>query len=250
MKEIILPSINGVKSILQACNLPGSKVRRLVVTSSFASVIDVHRNPPPGPDFTYTADHWNPLTYEEAVHPQTSPVVAYRGGKKFAELEAWDFVAREKPAFDLVTLCPPLVFGPIVHPLSDISQLNESNTTLQKVAKGADPLPEARVAAWVNVKDLAEAHVQALLKPEAGGKRYIPASPQPFTYELAADIIKDEFPWAQDTVTKNYTPGRDPLSKYKLDGIKITEELGVKYSPFRQTVIDLIKQLKEFQPSS
>jgi hypothetical protein len=73
------------------------------LTSSFASVIDVGKKV--GPEFTYTGKDWNPLTYEEAADPATSAVVAYRGSKKFAEVEAWDFVKRQKPSFDLVTLC-------------------------------------------------------------------------------------------------------------------------------------------------
>lgn len=213
------------------------------MTSSFASVIDASKNP--GPEFTYTGADWNPLTYEEAADPKTSAVVAYRGSKKFAELEAWNFMSREKPSFDLVALCPPMVFGPVVHPVADASQLNESNATLWSVAQGADPLPAARVSAWIDVRDLAEAHVEALLRSEAGGKRYIPASGEPFTYELAADIIKEEFPWARNVVTKNYESGKAPATSYHLDGPTVTRELGVTYRRFRETVVDLVRQVKE-----
>lgn len=244
-KELILPAINGVKSILRACNLPGTKVRRLVITSSFAAVLDVEKNNILGPDFTYTGEHWNPITYEESIDPKASPVVAYRGGKKYAELAAWDFIAKEKPPFDLVTLCPPMVFGRIVHPISDPSELNESNSNLWKIAQGSDPLPEARVPGWINVKNLAEAHAEALLRPEAGGKRYVLASTEPFTYEAAADIIKEEFPWARDIVTKNYISGKEPLAKYKYDGARVAQELGITFTSFRETVVDLIKQVKE-----
>jgi nucleoside-diphosphate-sugar epimerase len=213
------------------------------LTSSFASVIDISKNP--GPDFTYTGAHWNPITYEESVDPATSAVVAYRGSKKFAELEAWNFMKREEPPFDLVTLCPPMVFGPIVHPVASIAQLNESNAVLWGVAAGADPLPAARVSAWIDVRDLAEVHVQALLTPDAGGKRYIPASGEPFCYEYAADIIKEKFEWARNTVTANYEAGKRPGPTYKLDGETVTRELGVKYRSFEQTVEELVRQVKE-----
>ncbi|KAH1937468.1 hypothetical protein KXW75_002661 [Aspergillus fumigatus] len=242
-QELILPAINGVKSILAASAKPGSTVKRVVLTSSFASVIDISKNP--GPDFTYTGAHWNPITYEESVDPATSAVVAYRGSKKFAELEAWNFMDREGPPLDLVTLCPPMVFGPIVHPVASIAQLNESNAVLWSVAAGADPLPAARVSAWIDVRDLAEAHVQALLTPEAGGKRYVPASGEPFCYEYAADIIKEKFLWARETVTTNYEAGKRPGPTYKLDGATVTRELGVKYRSFEQTVEELVRQVKE-----
>ncbi|KAJ5101409.1 3-beta hydroxysteroid dehydrogenase/isomerase [Penicillium alfredii] len=242
-EELILPAINGVKSILSASAKPGSKVQRIVMTSSFASVVDVNSNPPP--DFTYTAAHWNPLTYEEAVDPVSSSVVAYRGSKKFAELAAWDFIKDQKPQFDLVALCPPMVFGPVVHPVSKLEQLNESNSVLWSVAAGADPLPGARVPAWIDARDLAEAHVQALITPEAGGKRYIPVSPNPFSYELAADIIRAEFEWAEDTVTRNYTAGEKPRASYGVDGETVARELGVKYRPFKEAVVGLIGQVHQ-----
>lgn len=224
-------------------------MRRLVITSSFAAVVDVTKNNILGPDFTYTGSHWNPLTWEESIDPATSAVVAYRGGKKFGELEAWDFVGREK-TFDLVTFCPPMVFGPVVHPLSDPSQLNDSNSNLWKIVQGADPLPSARVPGYVHVKTLADAHVEALLRPEAGGKRYLAAHSEPFTYEMAADIIKEEFPGVREIVTKNYDSGKEPVAKYLIDGAKLTTELGVKYTPFREAVVDLVQQMYELSKAN
>ncbi|KAJ5469380.1 hypothetical protein N7539_008998 [Penicillium diatomitis] len=241
-KDLILPAINGVKSILSASAQSGSKVRRIVLTSSFASVLDVDRNPPP--DFVYTAEHWNPLSYETAIDPGSSSVVAYRGSKKFAELAAWEFIKTNAPRFDLVTLCPPMVFGPTVHPVSSVDQLNESNAVLWSVAAGADPLPTARVPAWVDVRDLAEAHVQALMSPGAGGKRYIPVSPEPFSYESAADIIKDQFEWAVDSVTRDYEAGKKPQASYGVDGETVARELHFRYHRFRETVVDFVVQVR------
>ncbi|KAB8262068.1 pyridoxal phosphate-dependent transferase [Aspergillus pseudonomiae] len=241
-QELIIPAINGVKSILSASAKQPS-VKRVVLTSSFASVVDISKTY--NGDFTYTGSHWNPLTYEEAIDPATDAVVAYRGSKKFAELEAWQFIEREKPSFDLVTLCPPMTFGPVVHPVSGVAGLNESNAVLWSVASGADPLPVARVSAWIDVRDLAEAHVQALLKSEAGGKRFVPASGEPFSYELAADIIRGRFGWARDTVTGNYESGKKPVQGYKLDGEAVTRELGVRFRSFEETVVDLVGQVKE-----
>jgi nucleoside-diphosphate-sugar epimerase len=212
------------------------------MTSSFAAVVDVNSTPPPG--FTYTAADWNPLTYETSISRDSNSVVAYRGSKKYAELAAWEFVKDQKTPFDLVTLCPPMVFGPVVHPVPNVEQLNESNSVLWSVAAGADPLPGARVSAWIDARDLAEAHVQALLTPEAGGKRFILASPEPFSYEYAADIIRGEFGWGKESVTSNYQMGEKPTSSYGVDGETVARELGVTYRPFKETVVDLVGQIK------
>lgn len=240
-EELILPAINGVKAILSAAGKnPG--IKRIVLTSSFASVVDISQTP--GPDFTYTGKHWNPLTYEEAIAPGTDAVVAYRASKKFAELEAWNFLKQQKPSFDLVTLCPPMTFGPIRHPVSSAEQLNESNARLWDVACG-EPLPEARVPVWIDVRDLAKAHVESLLRPEVSNKRFVPAAPEKYSYELAADILWREFGWAKGRV-KSDGEMRTPPPSYSLDGMAVTEELGVEYRSFEDTVVGLFRQLEAF----
>ncbi|KFA45563.1 hypothetical protein S40293_06601 [Stachybotrys chartarum IBT 40293] len=235
-KELIIPAINGVVSILEAA-AASPKIKRVVLTSSFASVLDVNRKAPPY--FTYTGEDWNPLSYEESIDPKTSAVVAYRGSKKFAELKAWEFVKERKPDFDLVTLCPPMTFGPVVHPVANVDALNESNKMLWKITSGENPLPVARVPFWIDVRDLAQAHVEAILRPQVGGKRFIPASPERFTYAQAATIIGENFDWAKDKVTKE-VHGVD--ESHGVDGEGAANELGLKYTSFKQTVVDLVSQ--------
>lgn len=218
----------------------------MVITSSFASVLDVDRKAPPY--FTYTGKDWNPLTYEEAADKATSAVVAYRGSKKFAELEAWNFIEKGDAKFDIVTLCPPMTFGPVVHPVRTVEQLNESNAMLWKIASGQNPLPVARVPFWIDVRDLAKAHVEALLRPEVGNKRYVPAAPERFSYQLAADIMLKEFPWAEGKVTKATDQAID--QSHGLDGETVTKELGVQYRSFRETVVDLVSQAVELKKNS
>ncbi|GKU07930.1 dihydroflavonol-4-reductase [Fusarium langsethiae] len=237
-KELIVPAINGVESIFQAA-ASSPKVNRIVITSSFASVLDAERKAPPY--FTYTGNDWNPLSYQESIDPRTSAVVAYRGSKKFAELKAWELTAREKPSFDLVTLCPPMTFGPIKHPVANLDALNESNKMLWEIACGKSPLPVARVPFWIDVRDLAKAHVEALLRPEAGGKRYIPASPERFTYGKASGIIGSNFDWAKEKVSLEVQVVDE---SHGVDGKTAGKDLGIEYTTFSQTVVDLITQIK------
>ncbi|KAL4818471.1 hypothetical protein BDW67DRAFT_189880 [Aspergillus spinulosporus] len=244
-KELVIPAINGVKAVFEAAaaaDASTTKIKRIVLTSSFASVIDVNRKAGPGsgPDgyFTYTAADWNPLSYAETIDKSTDAVVAYRGSKKFAELAAWEFVRDRKPSFNLVTLCPPMTFGPVVHPVPSVESLNESNAMLWKVAVG-EPLPVARVPFWIDVRDLADAHVGALLKPEVGGKRYTVAAPERFSYGLAAVIIKEEFADLRERVRGTR---QDVDESHGLDGETAERELGISYRRFRETVQDLVRQ--------
>jgi nucleoside-diphosphate-sugar epimerase len=212
-------------------------IKRIVITSSFASVLDASRKGPPY--FTYTGVDWNPLTYEESVDPSTSAVIAYRGSKKFAELEAWNFVKKESLTFDIVALCPPMTFGPVVHPVASVDKLNESNAMLWRIATGANPLPVSRVPFWIDVRDLAVAHVESLLRGEAGGKRFVPASPERFSYGLASKIMAEEFPELKERVTQEDQFIDD---SHGLDGMTAAKELGYEYHSFRDTVKDLVSQ--------
>ena len=233
--DLVVPAINGVRSILSAA-AKDSRIKRIVLTSSFASVVDISRPTPPR--FTYTSVDWNPQSYDESIDKEASPVVAYRGSKKFAELAAWDFIEKEKPKFDLVTLCPPMTFGPFVHPLSHVSRLNESNATLWHVAQGK-PLPVARVPFWIDVRDLAQAHVEALLRSDAGNKRYTIAAASRFSYQLAAEIIKSNFNWAR--IQEPEKP-QEIDNSHDLDGQTAAKELGLAYRSFEESVVDVIKQ--------
>lgn len=243
-KELIIPAINGVRSIMEAAAATPS-IKRVVITSSFASVLNVDRKAPPY--FNYTGSDWNPLSYEESADPATSAVIAYRGAKKFAELEAWKFIEEKKPHFDIVTLCPPMTFGPVAHPVSSVSALNESNAMLWKIASGENPLPVARVPFWIDVRDLAQAHVEALVRPELGGKRYVPASPERFSYGLAAKIIVDNFAWAKGQVAQEE---QSIDESHGLDGETAAKDLGLEYKSFQQTVVDLITQAVKMKNAS
>lgn len=236
-QDLVVPAINGVKSLLRsAAKVPS--IKRIVITSSFAAVVDIKRQY--ATRHEYTAKDWNPQSYEESVDNSSTAVVAYRGSKKFAELAAWDFVEDEKPGFDIVTLCPPMTFGPPVHPVSDISQLNESNATLWQVARGQD-LPTARVPFWIDGRDLARAHVEALLRPEAGNKRYTITAPERFSYQAAADIIEAHFDWAKGKVRRPDVR-QEIDDSYDLDGHTVADELGLSYRSFEDSVVDTIQK--------
>ncbi|KAL4245980.1 NAD(P)-binding domain superfamily protein [Abortiporus biennis] len=261
-KDLIIPAIQGTKSALEAASKE-PKIKRFIYTSSCAAVIDapnkpVSQPPPNWPAenqnqsesetlFTYTNDDFNEITYEESKN--SNPVIAYRGGKKFAELEAWNFIREQKPNFDLVTVCPPTVLGPIVHPLSTIKDLNESNAGLWNVAAGITPIPSTRVPYWVDVRDLAKAHVEALLRPEGGNKRFIVASPERWSYQRIADTLRSEPKfegWAKEKVRKG-NEGEKIMKWYNFDGETASKDLGISYRGLRESIVEAVAQFKEIQ---
>ena len=123
-KELLIPSINGARSICSAASKTPS-VQRIVITSSFAAVFDASAGPSPGR--VYTEKDWSPLTYDIGKNTTATPV-AYRASKVLAEKTAWEFLEKEKPHWDLVTLCPGMVFGPLFPgTIDNLKDLNTSN---------------------------------------------------------------------------------------------------------------------------
>lgn len=240
--SLIIPAIEGVRSVLEASQ--DTSVNRIVMTSSFGSVLDMGRDE--NTPWTYSEKDWNPITYAEAAAPDATAQDAYRGSKTFAEQEAWSFVKEKRPQFDLVTLCPSMIFGPLASQPSSIGDLNESNMMLWKVATGGQDamLPPCRFNFWIDVRDLAEIHVQALLSPIAGGKRYLPVSPEPFTYQKASEVMIERFP----SLGKNIVTGtQDVKTHVQVDTMPVEKDFpGIRYTPFKDTVFDLMAQLESF----
>ena len=91
-KELYEPAVRGTVSVLEAVKKYNSDVKRIVITSSFASVPDFKKGNRPG--HVYTEADWNPMTKEEAR--SAGPVAAYLVSKTLAERAAFDFVETEK----------------------------------------------------------------------------------------------------------------------------------------------------------
>lgn len=221
----------------------GSKVRRIVMTSSFGAVLDMAR--PPEQPWAYSQDDWNPVTYQDALAQTATPQDAYRASKVLAEREAWRFMNEEAPSFDLVTLCPSMVFGPLVSPPTSVAELSESNKMLWKVMSGSttDSLPPCRFNFWMDVRNLAEVHILALMNPAAGGERYVPVSKEGFSYEMASNALQEAF----QALKGNIPSGSQPVQPHiTVDHAPVDRDLPISYIPFKETVLDLAHQIKGF----
>ena len=122
-----------------------------------------------------------------------SPPDAYRASKTLAERSAWDFVKEHNPKWDLVTLCPPLVLGPVEHQIDSPSKLNTSVSQWYAWLSGQKDGSQAKgpQSNEVDVRDLAYAHVQSLSEEKAGNQRFA-ISNQPYTWQLCLDEVSDD----------------------------------------------------------
>ncbi|CAF1372472.1 unnamed protein product [Rotaria sordida] len=131
-KDFLLPAMNGTIRVLQTAhkynqNHP-NKIKRIVITSSFAAVNDVSKGLRSG--YSYTEKDWCPLTYVDAVAAKNDYLTVYRASKTCAERAAWEFLDKEKPSFTIATICKPMVFGPCINDLNSLDEMNSSNSFL------------------------------------------------------------------------------------------------------------------------
>ncbi|KAF3802071.1 Ketoreductase azaE [Colletotrichum gloeosporioides] len=246
-KDLIDPAVLGTTGVLHAIKESCPGVKRVVVTSSFAAIL----NPglaASGAEKTYSEEDWSPLTIEDAY---ASPVSAYVVSKKSAEKAAWDFVANEKPNFTLSTINPPMIYGPVRLPPKTLAEVNTSNQLLAEMITGKHKggLPPTALPLWVDVRDVALAHVKAMESDEAAGKRFFITSGFYSNAEMGKTVW-DKFPDLRGKLPGLDTMGGAPnpnLKSFGYDTSRAEDVLGMKWTAYEKTVVDSVKSLKDLK---
>ncbi|KAH6652991.1 hypothetical protein BKA67DRAFT_659641 [Truncatella angustata] len=222
-KNLLLPAIQSVQAICHAANVNES-VKRLVYCSSFAAVFD----PAPegsAPDKVYTEDDWNPATYDQ-VKNASDKMQAYQGSKAIAEREITKLCS-EQNRWDLVSLCPGIVFGaPVEGSVSGSQELAQTNPALMSLFD-EEEVPSTAIPVWTSVTSLAQAHVSALSAPKVGNERFLLINGT-FDNQELCDLIRssDLDESSRERVPKGH-PGRHQKT-WKADDSKAANYL--KYS--------------------
>ena len=186
----------------------------------------------------------------------------YYYSKTMAEHAAWDFVRERHPAFDLIAINPFLVVGPSLVP-----GLNTSNQVFVDLLKGTYPGIVGLTWGFVDVRDVAAAHIRAMDTPSASG-RYICAGETASMrtvvgvlkkhgwgdgYKLpamgldnpAGDVIVKLGSYLQSKGVGSYLRthvGRVP----RYDTGKIRRELGMQFRPLEETIVDTMTDLQRW----
>ena len=169
-----------------------------------------------------------------------------RGEQIFAEKAAWDFIEKEKPGFDLVAINNTYTFGPIQRHLGSLGQINASNHRIRDMILGRMRTglhPTAPVFTFVDVRDVALAHVRALTVPEAGGERFYIVAGH-FSNKRVADVIRREFPQVAGLLPGEEETEDDlPGDVYRFDNRKSRRVLGVEYRGLEENVRDTVRSM-------
>lgn len=95
---------------------------------------------------------------------------------------------------------------------------------------------------WVDVRDVALAHVRAIEVPEAGGERFFVTAGF-FSNKELADIARETHPELESKLPPADAPSDFPKNIYQIDNSKSQKILGLEYRPLKQTVSDTIDSL-------
>ncbi|KZT38290.1 NAD(P)-binding protein [Sistotremastrum suecicum HHB10207 ss-3] len=242
-QALIGPAVNGTVGILKSIVKYGSDVKRVVVTSSIASIMVPVTEPT-----IWNENDWNtfaPKIVEEKGKDAT-PGQKYQASKVLAEKAAWKFYEDHKAtsSWDLVVICPPFIFGPIIHEVSSYEHLNTSSHQLYQTVKGERSNEELvkPVSSFGDVRDVAAAHVLAIITPEASGRRFI-TSAGPYTWQDWLDALADS---GLPDIPKGVPGGSKGITHPTgYDSTLAKTILGLKFHTMEETAKDAVVSIRE-----
>jgi nucleoside-diphosphate-sugar epimerase len=173
--DVIRPARDGTLRVLKAATR--AHVKRVVLTSSSVAIF-YGSGLPVG--HVYSEDD-----FTDETRPDLTP---YIKSKTMAEKAAWNFTKSTSGAPELTVINPAFVQGPALD-----DDLSTSHELYRLMARGLYPaVPRIRFPV-VDVRDVAAAHVEAAIRPDAAGKRYLLGEGQLRLFELGR-VLAHELP--------------------------------------------------------
>jgi dihydroflavonol-4-reductase len=170
--DLIIPAREGALRALRAG--AKAKVKRVVMTSSIAAVGYGHDRPK---DYVYTEDDWSNAE---------GSLTAYAKSKTIAERAAWDFIeSAEAGKMELSVINPGAVLGPLTS-----ADFSPSADMVKKLLDGSVPACPAIGFACIDVRDVADAHYEAMVRPVAKGRRYCLVGEYAWMIDVSKELRK------------------------------------------------------------
>ncbi|TGO73549.1 hypothetical protein BELL_0352g00100 [Botrytis elliptica] len=208
------PTINGTVGILKAIKQSTPSVKRIVITSSIAAVMNPFSAPA-----KYTTEDWNPVTKKQALK----------------------FIRKKLPSIGLATINPPAILGPVLHYLKFLAEINTSNTTIADLMQGKwkNKALSTFTKPWVNVRDVILAYMNTLEISEAARRRFLLNKGFVTNTDYIAiaknnSIIKDKLP---------KTINKEKITDFEVDIELVEKILGIKFRSLEENVFDIITSL-------
>ncbi len=246
-RDLVDPAVDGTISVLEACIGAGS-VRRVVLTSSVAAITDR------ADGRINTEADWN-----RRSSLTRNP---YYFSKTLAEQAAWSFVQPADPGFDLVAVNPFYVIGPSLGP-----EVNTSHGFLTGFTNGKVPAILAIEWPFVDVRDVARAHVLAMESPKANGRYIVAAGTR--TMRQVVDLLRshgwgERYPLPSigldgriGLLTSKLVAALQPSGtrdylmnhlggRLRFDNSKVRSELGLEFRDVDRTILEAMDDLERW----
>ena len=148
----VKPAVAGAKRALKFAKKHG--VKKVVLTSSVAAIFETGEE-----KVFYDESDWS--------DPDNPNISNYAKSKTLAEKAAWEFLKEEGNPFDFAVINPALVIGPSLS-----GDLGVSNSAIEMVVTGKMPLAIPIQFGFVDVRDVATAHILAMQTDASNGERF------------------------------------------------------------------------------
>ncbi|CAH8360306.1 unnamed protein product [Eruca vesicaria subsp. sativa] len=198
--ELLDPAVKGTINVLSTC-LKTPSVKRVVLTSSIASVA------------------FNGM-------PRTPETLWYVLSKTLAENAAWEFAKGNN--LQLVSINAASIG--LIQTITKLEHFTFS---------GAQTYPNATFG-WVNVKDVANAHIQAFDNPEANGRYCLVERVAHFSEVV--NILHDFYP--DFLLPEKCADEKIYIPIYKVSKEK-AESLGVEFVPLEVSIKETVESLQD-----
>lgn len=245
-KDLIEPALEGTRNVLGAASA-SKTVKKVVLTSSVAAVHGDSVDMQEQNLSEFTEEHWNTTSSVNHQPYSYSKVVAEKAASKIAE---------NQKQWQLIVINPSFVLGPSLTGASDSESIQfMKDMTGGKFAMGAPML----MFGFVDVRDVAEAHILAAENEKAEGRHILAERTESILNlaKLIDEIYPGRFklPKMQSPKFLLYFVGwmfglkagfikRNVGYEIALNTTKSREKLGLKYTPLKDTLKDMIDQMQ------
>ncbi|KAI3602839.1 d-lactaldehyde dehydrogenase [Moniliophthora roreri] len=238
--EIIDPAVKCVTGLLHSVLKHGTLVKRIVFTSSAATIYDQLSS---GKTLSEADCNDSSIKECEERGKDARPIAKYMASKILAERAAWDIWRKSQSTvqWDLSAIIPVWVFGPHKHDASKPEDFSAGTPQIWYwvVVRGEHVLGRATPGdGWVDVRDCAEAHVRALEVPAAGGERILTCAGSPFKWQDFLDTANAIDPPPYHTIAKTLPSDVEIDANY--NSSKAEKILGLKYRMMEELTRDTL----------
>ena len=243
--DCVTPAVQGTTAIMKACTIHKNTIKRVVITSSCAAALAPAKEDQPPDGVPYDETYWSNPNRPEGLHD-------YMKSKTLAEKTAWDYQQKEvDSSFELVTILPTFIVGPAPMMGDGGTSINWMKGILFNT--NPNEIVPSTSRGFVDVRDVAVAHVKAIQIEKAANQRFILYNervPQPTLYNWLSTEFNDKpeeyaINGGKQPImvpTKLNPNGRSGGGDL-VDNTKSKTILQIQYTPLQQTMIDFGKQL-------